>query len=229
MSNINLTNDPACNSVSYESSGGKVYRDVKNTLTGSQPASYQENPDLASETSALQGVNTNISQQNKSVNSNIPESYRGKQFRLKSAEALLDQYSTIDKPMAKSANALENVQKIADAGFTKPGEVEDIIGKVTGGNGKVSKMTQTLVNTVQPVDTVSDIDRIVDEQIALNGLAETPQGKATKATIKAQLNRPESRRKGSITGTDTPQMAQQKLSTLRNLIQQAQQNVYSQY
>lgn len=189
----------------YESNGGQVANQIKAALAGSQAASYQGNPDLASETSALQGDNANISQQKQNVNGEVPESYQGKNLRLKSAEALLDQYGTIDKPMARSANALENVQKVADAGFTKPGEVEDIIGKVTGSNGKVSKMTQTLVNTAQPVDTTTDISRIVDEQIALNGLAETSEGKAVKKTIEAQLNKLESRRNGSITGMDNPE------------------------
>ena len=187
----------------YQSNGGQITNQVKTALAGSQPASYQENPNLASETSALQGGNQNIPQQKQNVNN--PESYQGKNLRLKSAEALLDQYGTIDKPMARSANAIENVQRVADAGFTKPGEVEDIISKVTGSNGKVTKLTRTLVNTAQPVDTVSDIDRIVNEQIALNGLTDTSHGKAIKATIDAQLNRLESRRNGSITGTDAPE------------------------
>lgn len=209
IAHIGVNNDGSLNlNTTYKSHGGKTAQSIKNTLGGSaiQPSTDTlEGNGLPARTSALQGADSNIPQQGKIVNSDIPESREGKQLRLKSAEALLDQYGTIDKPMARSANAIENVQRVADAGFTKPGEVEDIISKVTGGNGKVSKMTQTLVSTAQPVDTVSDIDRIVNEQIALNGLAETPQGKATKATIDAQLNRLESRRKGSITGTDAPE------------------------
>lgn len=40
--------------------------------------------------------------------------------------------------MVYSANALENVQKVADAGFVKPAEVENIINNMTGANGKVT-------------------------------------------------------------------------------------------
>lgn len=189
----------------YESNGGQVVNQIKSALAGSQPASYQENPDLASETSALQGGNQNISQQKQNVNSEVPESYQGRDLRLKSAEALLDQYGTIDKPMARSANALENVQKVADAGFTKPGEVEDIINKVTGDSGKVTKMTRTMVSSAQPVDTVTDINRMIDEQIALNGLDGIAEGKAVKSTINAALNKLESRQKGTISGLDSPE------------------------
>lgn len=188
----------------YKSNGGQVTNQIKTALAGSQAASYQGDPDLASETSALQGGNASISQQGQNVNGDVPESYQGKNLRLKSAEALLDQYGTLDKPMARSAHALDNVQKVADAGFTKPGEVEDIINKVTGANGKVSKMTRTMVSTAQPVDTVTDINRMIDEQIDLNGLNGLPEGNAAKKYVEAQLNRLESRRKGTITGLDDP-------------------------
>lgn len=190
----------------YPVSSGKTYKDAKNTLDGSlvHHATDTNGDSLAAGASALQGDNSNISQQKQNVNSETPESYQGKNLRLKSAEALLDQYGTIDKPMARSADALENVQRVADAGFTKPGEVEDIINKVTGANGKVSKMTRTMVSTAQPVDTVTDINRMIDEQIDLNGLNGLPEGNAAKKYVEAQLNRLESRRKGTITGLDDP-------------------------
>lgn len=209
IAHIGVNEDGSLNlATTYRSHGGKTYRDIKSTLGGSTitpstDASGSEG--LPARTSALQGTNSNIPRQGSSVNSNIPESHRGKQLRLKSAEALLDQYGTIDKPMAKSADALENVQKVADAGFTKPGEVEDIISKVTGSNGKVSKMTRMMVNTAQPVDTITDVSRIIDEQIDLNGLNGLPEGNAAKKYVEAQLNRLESRRNGSITGLDNPE------------------------
>lgn len=207
IAHIGVNEDGSLNlNTTYKSHGGKVVQGIKNTLGGSaiQPSTETlEGDGLPARTSALQGVDDNIPQNSQIVNAT--ESHEGKNLRLKSAEALLDQYGTIDKPMARSANAIENVQKVADAGFTKPGEVEDIISKVTGANGKVSKLTQKLVNTAQPVDTVTDINRLVDEQIALNGLADTSEGKAVKNTIEAQLNRLESRRNGSITGLDNPE------------------------
>lgn len=143
-----------------------------------------------------------VSQNNQNINSKTSASG---QLRLKAAQALLDQYGTIDKPMARSANALENVQRVADAGFVKPADVENIINNITGANGKVTKLTQKLVSNAKPVDTSSNISKIIDEQIALNGLSGTSDEKAIRASIDAQLNRLPSRREGSITGLDQPE------------------------
>lgn len=147
-------------------------------------------------------VNQTLSQNGQNINS---KTSAAGQLRLKAAQALLDQYGTIDKPMARSANALENVQRVADAGFVKPADVENIINNITGANGKVTKLTQKLVSNAKPVDTSSDISKIIDEQIALNGLSGTSDEKAIRASIDAQLNRLPSRREGSITGLDQPE------------------------
>lgn len=147
-------------------------------------------------------VNQTLSQNGQNINS---KTSAAGQLRLKAAQALLDQYGTIDKPMARSANALENVQRVADAGFVKPADVENIINNITGANGKVTKLTQKLVSNAKPVDTSSDISKIIDEQIALNGLSGTSDEKAIRASIDAQLNRLPSRREGTITGLDQPE------------------------
>ena len=161
-----------------------------------------EGPEKGQAPDLLGAATDKISQNSKNINS---KTSTAGQLRLKAAQALLDQYGTIDKPMARSANALENVQKVADAGFVKPAEVENIINNITGANGKVTKLTQKLVSTAKPVDTSSDINKIIDEQIALNGLSGTSDEKAVRASIDAQLNRLPSRREGSITGLDQPE------------------------
>ena len=162
----------------------------------------EEGPEKGQAPDLLGAATDKISQNSKNINS---KTSTAGQLRLKAAQALLDQYGTIDKPMARSANALENVQKVADAGFVKPAEVENIINNITGANGKVTKLTQKLVSTAKPVDTSSDINKIIDEQIALNGLSGTSDEKAVRASIDAQLNRLPSRREGSITGLDQPE------------------------
>ena len=161
-----------------------------------------EGPEKGQAPDLLGAATDKISQNSKNINN---KTSAAGQLRLKAAQALLDQYGTIDKPMARSANALENVQKVADAGFVKPAEVENIINNITGANGKVTKLTQKLVSTAKPVDTSSDINKIIDEQIALNGLSGTTDEKAIRASIDAQLNRLPSRREGSITGLDQPE------------------------
>ena len=161
-----------------------------------------ENPEKGQAPDLLGAATGKISQNNQNINS---KTSAAGQLRLKAAQALLDQYGTIDKPMARSANALENVQRVADAGFVKPADVENIINNITGANGKVTKLTQKLVSNAKPVDTSSDISKIIDEQIALNGLSGTSDEKAIRASIDAQLNRLPSRREGSITGLDQPE------------------------
>lgn len=161
-----------------------------------------EGPEKGQAPDLLGAATDKISQNSKNINS---KTSTAGQLRLKAAQALLDQYGTIDKPMARSANALENVQRVADAGFVKPADVENIINSITGANGKVTKLTQKLVSTAKPVDTSSDINKIIDEQIALNGLSGTSDEKAIRASIDAQLNRLPSRREGSITRLDQPE------------------------
>lgn len=126
------------------------------------------------------------------------------QLRKKSAEKLLDQYGTISKPMAKSANAIENVQKVADAGFEKPGDVEDIISKITGSNGKVTKLTKNLVKSATPVNTFDGVNDLIDDAIANAGLVEGNEASVRK-TIEAKLKTLPSRREGSITYVDDPE------------------------
>lgn len=161
-----------------------------------------ENPEKGQAPNKSGAATDKISQNNQNINN---KTSAAGQLRLKAAQALLDQYGTIDKPMARSANALENVQRVADAGFVKPADVENIINNITGANGKVTKLTQKLVSNAKPVDTSSDISKIIDEQIALNGLSGTSDEKAIRASIDAQLNRLPSRREGSITGLDQPE------------------------
>ena len=122
-------------------------------------------------------------------------------LRKKAAENLLDQYGTLSKPMAKSANAVDNVQKVADAGFTKPAEVERMIEAVTGSTGKVTKLTRKLVSTAKPVNTFDGINDLIDNEIAASGLTET-DAKSVKNIINAQLSSLPSRREGSVTYED---------------------------
>ena len=123
------------------------------------------------------------------------------QLRKRAAEKLLDQYGTVDKPIARSVNAIENVQRIADAGFEKPADVEKMIGYITGDGGKVTKLTRQLVATAKPVNTFDGLDSMIDDQIALHGLVDS-EAKSVRSTLEAQFNRLPSRREGSISYTD---------------------------
>jgi hypothetical protein len=103
--------------------------------------------------------------------------------------------------MAKSANAVDNVQRVADAGFTKPADVERMVSAVTGDTGKVTKLTRKLVETAKPVNTFDGVNELIDQQIAMSGLTDA-DAKAVRTMIEAQLNSLPSRREGSVTYDD---------------------------
>ena len=178
---------------------GVVYNGVTNSNDPNIPL-VDQRPGL---TDAPLGTRTTSMPQN-SQNINSKTSTAG-QLRLKATQALLDQYGTIDKPTARSAFALENTQKVADAGFTKPADVENMINNITGANGKVTKLTQKLVSSAKPVDTESDISKILDQQIALNHLSGTSNETAVRKEVEAILKSLPSRQEGSITGLDQPE------------------------
>ena len=161
-----------------------------------------EGPEKGQAPDLLGAATDKISQNSKNINS---KTSAAGQLRLKATQALLDQYGTIDRPTARSAFALENTQKVADAGFTKPADVENMINNITGANGKVTKLTQKLVSSAKPVDTESDISKILDQQIALNHLSGTSNETAVRKEVEAILKSLPSRQEGSITGLDQPE------------------------
>lgn len=138
---------------------------------------------------------------------NTLKTSKSSQLRYQAAQELLKQYGTVDKPTAKATNAPETIQKIAEAGFTKPGDVERIADNITGSNGEVNKLVQKLVASAKPVNTFDGLDgntltQFIDESIARNALNGINEGTAVKKQIEAYLNSLPSRRNGSISGTD---------------------------
>ena len=121
-------------------------------------------------------------------------------LRRSAAKDLMGQYGTIDKATARSANAADSIQRVADAGFTKPQDVEGIIGKITGRDGKVTKLTRSLAASADNVNT-RDLDTIIDNAIVSNMLDEK-QAKAVRKNIDAKLNSLESRKQGNLAIAD---------------------------
>lgn len=142
---------------------------------------------------------------------NVVPSRTSKEGKLRYARGkeLLRQYGTVDQPMARASRAVESVQEIADAGFTKPEDVERMANVITGSNGEVSKLTRNLINSAKPVDTFTGengqtLEEFVDNSIQLNSLYGTNKGNAVKQTIEANLRSLPSRAEGSVTYTDAP-------------------------
>ena len=131
-------------------------------------------------------------------------------MRYAQGKELLAQYGTVDQPMARASRAVESVQEIADAGFTKPEDVEKMANVVTGSNGEVSKLTRNLIKNAAPVDTFTGdngqtIEDFIDNSIELNSLYGTSAGAAAKRTIEANMRSLPSRAAGSVSYTDNPE------------------------
>lgn len=142
------------------------------------------------------------------------------EYRQKRNQKLLDQYDTIDKRTANATRAVETVGQIADAGFEKPADVEGVIKKITGSDGALNKLNRRIIasageiNTMDGVDQGTSIDDFIDQQIRMNGLYGTNDGKAVASEIEAVLNKLPSRRDGSITGLDSAEDVFDVIQTL---------------
>ena len=143
------------------------------------------------------------------VNTEPQRTSKEYEYRQKRNQKLLDQYDTIDKRTANATRAVETVGQIADAGFEKPADVEGVIKKITGADGALNKLNRRIIasageiNTMDGVDQGTSIDDFIDQQIRMNGLYGTNDGKAVASEIEAVLNKLPSRRDGSITGLDS--------------------------
>ena len=135
---------------------------------------------------------------------------RESQLRNASGLKLQQQYGTIDKPTAKATNAPETLQKIKNAGFTKPADVERMADIVTGSNGEVSKLVSNLVETAKPINTFDGSEKgqslsdYIDFKINRRGLDGINEGKAVKSQIDALLKSLPSRAEGSVSFIDNP-------------------------
>lgn len=151
-------------------------------------------------------------EQAKPTSDAVVSSKTAKATKLRNAAGLKlqEQYGTIDKPTAKATNAPETLQKIAEAGFTKPADVERMADAVTGSNGEVSKLVSNLVETAKPVNTFDGevdgqtLNDYIDLSIQKHGLDGINEGKAVKSQISALMKSLPSHADGSITFEDTP-------------------------
>lgn len=123
-------------------------------------------------------------------------------LRQASAQKLLDQYGTIDKPMARSVDALDSVQRVSDAGFIKPADVERISLDLASGNGKVPRLTREIVSSANPVN-IDGITAMVDDLIESQGLVDA-DAKSVRNIVNAQMNRINGGRQGSISSVADP-------------------------
>lgn len=161
----------------------------------------------------LRVKDTSESEPQKQVYNTLMGKKTDTESRLRKAAGLKlqQQYGTVDKPTAKATNAPETLQKIADMGFTKPGDVERMADAITGSNGEVSRLVSNIVATADPVNTFDGetsgqtLDDYINLSIQKHGLDGIREGKAVKSQINALMKSLPSHADGSISYTDTPQ------------------------
>lgn len=155
------------------------------------------------------------------VENEVVPSKASKETKLRNAQGkeLLKQYGAVDQPMARATRAAETFQELSDMGFTKPGDVERMSNAITGSNGAVSKLNNSIIESAKPVNTFDGetsgqtIEDFIDRRIEKNYLSGTNEGKAVKRGIMAYLNALPSRADGSIgfedSAADTFKLVQQ--------------------
>ena len=140
--------------------------------------------------------------------SDIYNNAKSKSYRKKEAQTLLNQYNTVDKKTAYSTDPEDTVLKLKDMGFSNKSEIEDISGKITGKDGKLTGLVKKTIENTAPIDTTTGpegyqtMDEYVDDLIAQNGLSGLQKGDATKQQINAIMNKLKTRREGSIDFVD---------------------------
>lgn len=138
--------------------------------------------------------------------------------RLKSAgdKALLAQYGTISKPFARSTDPADTIARLADAGLTKPTDVERVSSAVTGGGGLITNAIAKAVGKAGGVDT-STVRQVFNDALDNYGLVEKDRASLQKV-FDAQMKKLAGGANGSLNPLADPT---EVLATMRALEKRA--------
>jgi hypothetical protein len=125
-------------------------------------------------------------------------------------QALLSQYGTISKPIARQTNPTETISTLADAGLIKPADVEHVSSSITGSGGLVNQAVAKAVGGAGDVDT-STLRRVFQDALDNHGVVEKDR-KSLTTLFDAQMNRLSGGAQGSLNPKVNPTEA---LATMR--------------
>ena len=130
--------------------------------------------------------------------------------RRKAYELLAQQYGTLSRRVTQATDPIETVGKMYEMGFDKPAEVEKAVNYITGANGKANILNRKVIATAGDVDTMNGVngepfDDFITNLVELEGIADGVHDKAVLRQINAVMKSLDSRRNGSLTGTDNAQ------------------------
>jgi len=126
----------------------------------------------------------------------------GGKLRAMGDKALLSQYGTISKPIARSTRPTQTIANLANMGITKPADAERIASRFTGSDGIVNKAVLESIDGAGGVDT-STLRQVFNDAIDNYGLVEKDAA-SIRQIFEAQINRLAGGAKGSLSATANP-------------------------
>lgn len=110
--------------------------------------------------------------------------------------ALASQYGTISRPVARATDPSRTLGELADAGLTKPADVERVARAITGGDGMVTKAVSDAAGGAKGVD-VSNLRRTFEDSMDNLGIVDKDR-KSLTMMFDAQMNKLSGGAAGSI-------------------------------
>lgn len=127
-------------------------------------------------------------------------------------QALLSQYGTISKPVARATNPTRTVGELADAGIIKPTDVERVGSAITGGEGMVNKAVVNAVGNAGGVDT-STLRQVFNDAMDNYGIVDTDRKSLTQV-FDAQMKKLTGGARGSLKPLANPTDALDMMKSL---------------
>ena len=124
---------------------------------------------------------------------------------------LQSQYGTIPQPVSRAVKAPDTLNTLANAGFTKPGEVERVSSLLGGSNSPVTRAVHDAVGKAGGVDT-SRLRQVFDDALNEYGI-EPARQKALQGTFEAQFKKLSGGAQGSLNPKANPTVT---LEVMRN-------------
>lgn len=127
--------------------------------------------------------------------------------RRQAYDLLLQNYGTLSRRVTQATDPVETVGKMYEMGFERPAEVKQAVDFITGANGKANLLNRKLIAAAGKVNTMDGpngeaFDDWLRDLTELEGIADGTHDQAVIKQVNAVLKSLDSRRKGTLDGTD---------------------------
>lgn len=131
-------------------------------------------------------------------------------------KALLDQYGTISKPVARVTRPMDTVSELANVGITKPMDAERIASAVTGSSGILNRQVAKAVGDARAVDT-STLRQVFSDSLDNYGIVDKDR-KSLQTLFDAQMKRISGGARGSLDPKVNPTEALDMMKSIEKRI-----------